>query len=356
MLIIDGGRKSGSGTIVRDVVPFAILTGEPVRLIHIRARREPPGLRPQHAKAIEAAARLNGGHLSGAHTDSREITFIPGKGIAGGKFAWDIGTAGSTTMMALSLLPLALFADAPSEYRIKGGLFQDFAPSAFHVAHVLLPMLGLTGAQVHLEILRPGYVPRGNGEILVRATPLNAPLRPFHLTDPGRVTAIRGVSLASHLEERQVADRMAGACREATKADGLEPEFDILHDSTTTPVFARPSVQSGAVLAVWAETDTGCRIGADMAGARGRPAERIGHKVAADLSDDLASGAAVDRHLADQLIPYAALAEGTSTIRVPRITDHVEARLWLAEDLLGAKTRIEGNRITIEGIGYRRKA
>jgi len=33
----------------------------------------------------------------------------------------------SATMLAMAVLPLALFADGPSVYRIFGGLFQDFA-------------------------------------------------------------------------------------------------------------------------------------------------------------------------------------------------------------------------------------
>ena len=100
-------------------------------------------------------------------------------------------------------------------------------------------------------------------------------------------------------------------------------------------------VQPGAALAVWAETDTGCLIGADMAGARGRTAEFIGKQTALNLVTDLGSGATVDRHLADQVIPFAALAKGVSTFRIPSMTEHIEARLWLVEKILGAKSRIQ---------------
>ena len=67
---------------------------------------------------------------------------------------------------------------------------------------------------------------------------------------------------------------------------------------------------------------------------------------------DLSAGATVDRHLADQVIPFAALAKGTSTFRIPSVTEHVEARLWLVEEILGAKSRIRENLVTIEGIGF----
>jgi RNA 3'-terminal phosphate cyclase len=91
-----------------------------------------------------------------------------------------------------------------------------------------------------------------------------------------------------------------------------------------------------------------------MAGARGRTAESIGRSVAENLIEDLQSGATVDRFLADQLIPYCALADGNSEYLVPRATDHVEARLWLVEKMLGAEAQVTDNRVTIKGIGYRK--
>ncbi|QCQ21540.1 RNA 3'-terminal phosphate cyclase [Desulfoglaeba alkanexedens] len=56
MISIDGGLKSGSGTLVRDAVALCALTGETLHLFNIRARRPRPGLRPQHLSAVRAAA------------------------------------------------------------------------------------------------------------------------------------------------------------------------------------------------------------------------------------------------------------------------------------------------------------
>ena len=61
----------------------------------------------------------------------------------------------------------------------------------------------------------------------------------------------------------------------------------------------------------------------------------------------------MDRYIADQLIIYAGLAEGITKYSVPRITEHVETNLWLIEQFLGAKTKISGNVIEIEGIGFK---
>lgn len=330
--------------------------GEHLHLTNIRTARERPGLRAQHLKALQAAAQISRGLLQGGVIGSREITFAPGGPILGGDFTWDIGTAGSTTMLALTLLPLALFAQTPSRYRISGGLFQDFAPPAFHMKHVLLPILAGMGTSIDLSIIRPGYVPKGQGILEISVTPLKETLMPLNLNDRGRVTEIRGIALSSLLKDRQVSERMAGECRKALSAYGYDPRIDLIHDTTREPAYELPSVQAGAALAVWARTDTGCLIGADMAGSRGRPAEFIGKETAGMLTEDLASGATLDRHLADQIIPFAALAEGWSSFLIPTMTDHVETRLWLAREILGAETEVQGNLVRIKGIGYGRSA
>jgi RNA 3'-terminal phosphate cyclase (ATP) len=352
MLEIDGSELSGSGTIVRDAVPFCVLKGQEIHLRNIRAKRDKPGLRPQHLKALEAAASLCDGRLEGGTVGSGEIRFYPGKGIRGGTFASDIGTAGSTAMLALSLLPLGLFAQEASTYRIRGGLFQDFAPSLFHLKHVLLPTVRKLGVEAEVRIVQPGYVPKGGGRMELKITPLKEALTPLNLVSQGRVMSIQGIALASHLKERDVSRRMGKECERALKGRGFRPEIELLHDEKESPAFEGPSIQPGAALAVWAQTDRGCLIGADMAGARGRTAEFIGKQTASDLLADLSSGATVDRHLADQVIPFAALAKGTSRFRIPSVTEHVEARLWLVEKILGAKYKIHENLVTIHGIGF----
>ena len=260
------------------------------------------------------------------------------------KFFWDIGTAGSTTMLALTVLPIAAFAKKPCVFRIRGGLFQDFAPSAFHTQEVLLPALREMGLEVELRILRPGYVPKGGGEIELRVNPLSGPLKPLRRLELQNPLKFWGISLASHLRERKVAERMAQRCQEELSRRGIAAEFHILHDDTAP--------QPGAALALFAEDQNRSRLGADQAGAPGRPAERIAEFVAQSLLEDRQTGATVDRHLADQLILFCALAKGESAFRIPSFTDHVEANLWLVEELLGAKWELSGNLLRIQGVGY----
>ena len=141
MINIDGAQKSGSGTIVHFAVGLATLLGEELHLTNIRAKREKPGLRPQHLKAIEALRDICHGSLDGGEVGSKEIRFKPGGRAKGGYYEWDIGTAGSTTLLVMTLLPNALFSTGTISFKISGGLFQDFAPSAYHMQFVLFPTL-----------------------------------------------------------------------------------------------------------------------------------------------------------------------------------------------------------------------
>ncbi|MEW5902636.1 MAG: RNA 3'-terminal phosphate cyclase, partial [Acidobacteriota bacterium] len=347
---IDGGQKSGSGTIVRDAVSLAVLRGEELELTRIRAKREKPGLRPQHLRSIQAAVELSGGRVEGAAVGATAIRVSPGQAIAGGEFSWDIGSAGSTTMLALTVIPIALFARRPSRFLISGGLFQDFAPSVFHLCYVLLPRLKMMGAMADLKIIQPGYVPSGQGQLWLEVKPLAGKLRSLNLLNQGTVEKIKGIALSSHLEERKVSERMAGACRKVLGLRGYEAEIDLLYDSRENPAFERPSVQRGASLAVWAATDSGCLVGSDMVGAPRRRAEFIGEQTARNLLEDLDADCTVDRHLADQLVPFAALAEGWSSYLIPRVSEHLETRLWLIEQTLRVRTELKGRLLRIQGV------
>jgi RNA 3'-terminal phosphate cyclase (ATP) len=342
MLEIDGSRHSGSGTIVRFATALAALTGQSLHLVNIRAKRDKPGLRYQHLAAVKACAALCGGDAEGLAVGAREITFIPGRHIRGGDYSWEIGTAGSTTMLALGLLPVACRADTTLNARIEGGVFQDFAPSPLHMQHVLAPLLGRMGAAIELRVIRPGYVPKGGGVIELRVRPAKQPLAPLSLLEAGEIRSVHGISIASHLAERQVSARMAQVCVETLAAAGIGAEIERVEDTS--------AAHAGACLAVWTHTSSGCIFGGDRAGALRRSSESIGRFVARSLLDDLGTGAAVDRHIADQLVVFATIAAGTTRYVVPAITDHVQSNLWLAEQF-GARTRCRDRQIEIEGIG-----
>ncbi|NGX48786.1 MAG: RNA 3'-terminal phosphate cyclase [Candidatus Anoxychlamydiales bacterium] len=342
---IDGSEKSGSGTILRYSATLSSITKKSLHLFNIRQKREKKGLRPQHLKALEACKEITKGSLKNAYVGSDEIFYSPGKKIFSGNYSFDIGTAGSTTMLASAVIPMLLFAEHPSTIELTGGLFQDFAPAAHHLEHVVLPLLKRMNIDISLKILKPGYVPTGGGRIKLKINPIKKNMEPICLDEQGSIKNIKGVSLSSNLKDGEVSKRMAISFQKELEKMNIDIKSDIelIYDETAD--------QKGASLTCWIETDTNSIIGMDVAGKIGRTSENIGKTVAKRLLEDFNSSATVDRYTADQLILYAAIAKGTSKYVIPKMTEHIESNLWLIQKFLNAKYELKDNLLIIHGTG-----
>jgi RNA 3'-terminal phosphate cyclase (ATP) len=341
MIEIDGSFGEGGGQIVRTAVALSTVTGKPVHITGIRQGRPRPGLAAQHAQAIMALAAICDARTSGATQGSSEIAFSPGK-IRGGRHRMEIGTAGSVTLLMQCLLPALLLADEPSSLQIQGGTDVSWAPTVDYFKSVFLPALSSFGALVRLEVLQRGYYPQGQGEVLLEVEP--AKLKAAHLESLASCTGqiiqnmqsmVQGVSHCSNLPEH-VAARQAGSAVEALQQAGYASRI-------TEQALRLPSMGSGITL--W----SGCK-GASSLGERGLPAEKVGRRAAEELIIELKCAAAVDMHLADQLIPYLALAGGSFTVR--EISLHARTNIWTAGHFLDAKiqTREERGLYRIEGV------
>jgi len=339
-LSLDGGMGSGSGTVVRCALVGSALTGKELHLYNIRALRDKPGLRPQHLVAAQAIRDLCGGHLKGGEVGSRELYFRPGPHLKSGNFCWDIGTAGSATMLALTVLLPACLAPGTVQVQLTGGTFQEYAPTALYLKHVLLPLINRMGPRANLELIQPGYPPAGGGELSLQIVP-NPRLQPLQLLEPGNVEAVEGISFSSHLQERQVSARMAAAARKALGYKGYRPHLEEVNDAS--------SLQPGAALLLWAQTSTGCLLGADAVGQPRRTSEQVGRQAARILLRDLASGATVDRFAADQLAMFAAVADGETAYQVPFVSEHLETNLQLVQEIFETRIEFSGNLLRIMG-------
>jgi len=174
----------------------------------------------------------------------------------------------------------------------------------------MLPLLRQMGVQAELVMCRPGYVPRGGGILLLTMKPSQGLLARGDTRRAGPRGELNWHRLASHPESRAVARRMADAANAALGVAEYGAQIEIREDAE--------ALQRGAGLAVFAHFAGGCRLRADGSGALGRPAEVIGERVASSLLTDLKSGATLDHFAADQIIPFAAPADGESRFRIPK--------------------------------------
>ncbi len=332
MLEIDGGQKSGSGTLLRLSVALAGILNKPLHIFNIRNKRPQPGLRPQHLEAVLTAAKLCDAEVRGAEPGSLELWFVP-REIRGGEIHAEIGTAGSIPMLVLTILPLCAYAKAPVRLHVsKGGTDVKNAPTINYLKHLLLPILTRMGVMATLTIQKYGYYPKGMGEIILEVEPCPK-LKSIKLENFGRLQQIQGVSVCTFLADRRVAERQAKAANERLKSAGLRAGIQVINDTSNVR-------QKGSSIVLWAETDTGALLGADAIGELGKSSEAVGREAAENLLRELESKATFDVHMSDILVPYVALAEGKSIYLNRTITEHLDANIWLAEKILGVKFQL----------------
>ncbi len=334
MIEIDGSYGEGGGAILRQALGMAAHAGRSVRIRKIRAGRKRPGLAPQHLRAVEAVGALCGAQVRGTGPGSTEITFEPGP-VRSGSFEFDIGTAGSTTLLLQTLLLPCLSHAGEYELRLIGGTDVPFSPPADYLGRVTLGVLKRFGS-VELSVRRRGYYPKGGGRLLARLSGGSGGGSPIELLEPGEVKAIRGLShAASMLKGRGVAERQADAADHLLTRLGCPVEIAVEYAKAANP---------GSGITLWTESESGPPLGGSSLGVRDKPADEVGREAAQALMRAMDDGAAVDHHLADQLIPFLAVWGGS--LSTCEITSHVRSNIYVAEQVLGAKFEIEGTTIT----------
>ena len=329
MIEIDGTFGEGGGQIIRTAIALAAITGKEVEIKNIRANRPKPGLAAQHLHAVKAVEKLSGGRTEGLALRSTRLKFAPGalKGFEG---EIDIGTAGSITLLLQCLIPVAVFADSETKVRIRGGTDVKWSPPMDFYTEVFLKAIREMGCDLHLDLKRRGYYPKGDGLVEAKITPSH-PLNGIVLVECEREGVVKGISHSCGLPAH-VAERQAKAAESVLNAAGydseLKTEIDERNGKRTT----------GCGITLWKGYKSGSALGE-----RGKRAERVGEEAAGNIIKELesASAATVDVYLADQLIPYIALANGKSEIRVREVTKHIETNMYVTKKFLDVEFEIE---------------
>ncbi len=332
MIEIDGSHGEGGGQILRTALALSAHLGKPFRMYHIRQGRARPGLMPQHLVAVRAAQHLCRAEVSGDSKGSTELSFIP-HGVAGGEFSFDIGTAGSTTLVLQTLIPALLFCGEKSRLTILGGTHVPFSPSYHYLAEVFAPFLRRLGAEIRLGIDSYGFYPRGGGRVRAEIRPAGR-LVPLNAAERGRLVRLAGSSAVGNLP-LSIAERQKDALL-ATLLPGIPPGSPVrieLH-SVSTP-------STGTFLFLRAETEQSM-AGFTALGARGKRAEAVGEEAAREFLAYYGAEAALDPHLADQIVLYLALCGGSSVFTTSAITRHLLTNLWVIGLFHEFRYRIDG--------------
>src|SRR5215210_9105276 len=211
MLTIDGSTGEGGGQIIRTSLALSLVTGKPFRVERVRANREKPGLRQQHLTAVRAAAEIGSADVEGAAVGAREFTFIPGS-VTPGDYVFNIGTAGSATLVLQAILPPLMIAARSSTVKLEGGTYNVHAPPYDFLEKTFLPLVNRMGAQVLIELERYGFYPPGGGRFAVLIEPA-AKTQRLDLLERGGIRAERARSLVVNLPP-SIAERELAVIKE----------------------------------------------------------------------------------------------------------------------------------------------
>jgi RNA 3'-terminal phosphate cyclase (ATP) len=329
MIEADGSYGEGGGQILRSALSLALVTRQAFRIDRLRVARNPPGLRPQHLQAVRAAEAIGQASVEGAELGSQRLVFRPGE-LRPGNYRFDIGTAGSAPLILQALsVPLAL-AGSQSQLSVGGGTHVPWSPCFHYLAGPWLELVRRIGLHLELSMLRPGFYPKGGGEITARIGPASS-LRPLNLSDRGRLQAIEGLSavanLPDHILERQREQALRRLEEAGLRAIIARERWSALSPGTLLLLNARFEHVEACFFAL---------------GERGKPAEQVADEAVDALLAFLDSDAAVEMHLADQLLLPLSLAQGPSVLRTQRVTPHLITNAWLIQRFLPVRIDIGG--------------
>ncbi len=327
---IDGSWGEGGGQIARTAVGLACAIGEKIAVVDIRKGRKQQGLKAQHLAGIRLAAEMCDAESSGLDAGSTRIELTPRSNV-GGQFEIDVGTAGSVSLVLQTCMIPAVLAKGPVTLSIRGGTDVPWAPPIDYLRMIMLPLLQRMGAEVDVSVIQRGFYPSGGGEIRVDIVP-SGKLVGTDLSSRGKLVELRGSLACRNLPEHVVERVRNYAIKEL--AGTMTPK--IVED------FGRgPSTGVSLVLAACFERTV---MGSSCLGVKGLPAEKVGEKAARDLKEDMSSEGVLDEYAADQIIPFAFLAEGITRFRTLELSSHAKTNLWVAQQLIDRKVTVQEER------------
>jgi RNA 3'-terminal phosphate cyclase (ATP) len=307
MITIDGSQGEGGGQILRTSLALSLATGAPFRIENIRARRSKPGLLRQHLTAVQAAAAVGRARVEGDVAGSPSLTFTP-TGVYPGEYSFSVGTAGSATLVLQTILPPLLIAGGRTVVLLEGGTHNPWAPPFDYLEQVFLPVVNRLGPRVEMTLERHGFYPAGGGRFSVTIDP-SPQLARLDLCDRGDIVGRRLRSLVANLP-RHIGEREVATARELLNWSEESGRVEVVANSPGP----------GNVLFVEIESEHVTEICTGF-GEAGTPAEAIADRAVRDARRYLAAGVPVGCHLADQLLPIAALA-GSASFRTLTPSGH----------------------------------
>ena len=323
MIEIDGSYGEGGGQILRMSIAFSSITKKPVSIFNIRANRPNPGLRNQHITAIETVAKICNAEVRGLRIGSSKIEFYPGE-IEGGSYEFDVGTAGSITLVLQACIIPSIFAEKETKLVLKGGTDVKWSPPWDYCRNVFISLLNKMGIEINGKLLRRGYYPAGGGMVEVRIKPCSE-IKPMNFDE--KIEEIEGIVHISNLP-LGIAERIKDSAAEVLKN---RMPFAIKIEKCD-------AISPGVGIVLWSKPKT---IGSDCLGEKGKRAEEIGNFTAKKIIEEIDAGVDLDEKAVDQIIPFLAISGNRTCFKCKNLSMHASTELFLLKKFIDLEQKIK---------------
>lgn len=370
---LDGRTLEGGGQLLRIALCLSALTGTPIKIHSIRGNRSRGGgLKPQHLACVNWLAHASNAHVEGASKGSKTLLFQPKRnphstalspafqkvtrpnGEEVYESRLEIGTAGSTGLALQAILPFILFTrfprPLPVHVTLSGGTNVSGSPSFEYIQHVLLPTLSRIGfPEMKITLGKRGWSQGGStiGNFTLEIPPRRGQeiCLPGFSYGPSSSDARPSLSTSCSLQAIYIAPTSTHTHFHSFLLSSLQTHFPSL-PSAAISISCLPSLHEKRFYALLAltcpssnpsptskssnlprnsttekEEDSSYTLAATSLPETRisssnllQPATELASSLPVQLAQDFASGSWVDEHLRDQLVIFAALARGRSTV------------------------------------------
>ena len=331
---IDGSFGEGGGQVLRTSLSLAVITGRRLHIDKIRASRPKPGLAKQHLTCVEAICEICAGKCKGVAVGSTELEFEPGD-IKAGDYRFDIGSAGSASLVVQTVLPVLFFADKQSTVAITGGTHNAWAPPFDFIKGSFLPAIAAADFKAECRLMRYGFFPAGGGGITFEIPPKqNGRGGEINLCE-----SIAEPRISARIYTSKLPIYIADKQRKLLLSSGLSFE-------TIEHIEVKDSISAGncVVICIKGENRTTVFTGF---GSRGKPSEKVINEVVGEAREFLNSGAAIDHYLADQLLIYMAMRQG-GRFTTNELSKHLTTNIEVIKKFLPADFSVKKQGVVYE--------
>ncbi|MFO7678114.1 MAG: RNA 3'-terminal phosphate cyclase [Thermoplasmatota archaeon] len=334
MLHIDGAYGEGGGQILRYAVALSAYTKKPITITNIRAKRENPGLRPQHFTALSCIKKICNAETEGLKIGSKEIEFYPGE-IQPGTYSFDIGTAGSICLVFQTCILGLLQTPEPITIQLTGGTDVRWAPTWDYFTTIFQLILQKMGISIESTLSKRGYYPTGGGQASITIHPVES-IKQIKFDTNKSYTTLKGRITSSQLPDH-INKRIKHTIIQQSIKHNLECFIQTNFSDASSP---------GVVVSLW--TSSPNIIGTTVLGKKGISSEQIALRAFQHIMDEIKNNATIDRYAIDQILPYMVLAQENTICRISCISNHTKTTMWLLEQFFNIQFSVNKRDKTID--------